>query len=219
MENHVFAVWDFMTLLKALQRSLTCVELPWTPPKDTQAARLINEIVLGEETDEIASGQYMGHFHLYLAAMNEVGASTKEIVRLIGHLREGFGVDEALLRLDIPGSTRDFVMETMRCAKLPTHQVAGAFLLGRETLLPLLFERVLSSLAPSGKSLNAFRLYLRRHAELDAEQHGPMAEKLLRGLCGADSVKWKEVGRAAQDALSARLALWDGIYRQIEAGP
>lgn len=215
MANHVFAVWDFMTLLKLLQRRLTCVDLPWLPPLDTTAARLINEIVLNEETDEIAPGRHMGHFHLYLAAMQEVDADSRPIRDFVAALRQGAAPEAALAGLPILPTTRQFVLGNMRLLERPTHEAAAAFLLGREELVPMMFARILRHLEGCQIRCESFRCYLERHVELDAQEHGPMARRLLSGLCGSDARKWREATLAANTALSARLSLWDGILAAL----
>ena len=86
MEHHVFAVWDFMSLLKALQVRLTCASVPWLPQGNAQVRRLVNEIVLGEESDALPSGGATSHFELYLQAMQEAGADTSQMNQFIQQL-------------------------------------------------------------------------------------------------------------------------------------
>ena len=102
LEHHVFAVWDFMSLLKSLQRNLTCVELPWVPTGPTGSRRLINDIVLVEESDELRGG-FISHFELYLAGMTEAGADTSVIDAFIGELRARRPVLEAIDAVSVPG--------------------------------------------------------------------------------------------------------------------
>ena len=209
MSAHVFAVWDFMSLLKTLQQRLTCVTVPWLPVADPVCARWVNDIVLGEETDEVRPGEYLSHFELYLEAMREVGAETGPVLRLVESLRAHHPLETALGAA--PVAARAFVEHTLRQTALGTHEVAAAFLFGREQLLPRVFEHMLE--AVRGAPCPSLRLYLERHILLDGGEHGAHAELLLCRLCGSDARKWHEAERAALGALEARRALWDGVLR------
>ena len=89
MQHHVYAVWDFMSLLKYLQNNLTCTQAPWTPKSTAELRFFINEIVLGEESDEDPTGGHISHFELYKRAMSEAGASFEGIAELVNRVAEG----------------------------------------------------------------------------------------------------------------------------------
>lgn len=218
MENHVFAVWDFMTILKSLQRALTCVDTIWVPSGNPQARRLINEIVLCEESDEDGEGGFASHFEMYLKAMERCEASTTQIEKFVAAIRNGTGPLIALENARIPDCTRQFVYRTLSTA---THsqscELAASFAYGREHLLPEVFDRVIDEVGELGNQrLGYFVHYLRRHIEVDGDSHGPMAEEMISHLCGNSPLKWQLAEQAAVRALEARIRLWDGVLEQIE---
>jgi hypothetical protein len=217
MEYHVFAVWDFMSLLKTLQRRICCIDVPWLPPDNVDSARLINEIVLAEETDEIAPGEYSSHFGMYLSAMREAGAETAPIEQFLAALRRGSSVTQALDAPAIPPAVRNFVSGTFQVidsGNLPA--IASAFTFGREDLLPGLFQQIVEQVnADTSGRLSTFVRYLERHIELDGDEHGPLARRLVESLCGQDARRWESVERAAREALHSRLQLWDAIHSSI----
>jgi hypothetical protein len=213
MEHHVFAVWDFMSLLKTLQRLLTCVEIPWLPRGSALGCRLVNEVVLAEESDEDGEGGFVSHFELYRRAMTRCGASTASIDGFLSALRENRSVAAALETAHVGEAPRSFVEATFRVIEERNlYALVSAFSIGREDLLPSLFQRIVDRLAESSGGLDIFRYYLKRHIGLDEEQHGPMASRLLRSACGNDQSRWRIAEEAAVSSLEARQKLWDGIY-------
>ncbi len=212
MQSHVFAVWDFMSLLKSLQRGLTSVDVPWLPSPHPIARRLVNEIVLGEESD-LYNGEPVSHFELYLRAMQHAGAPTTAIDTLTTSLRAGTPVDVALAAPTLPAPARDFLQSTFQViATGELHRIAAAFTFGREDLIPDLFTAFIRDQdAQLSGALALFRWYLDRHIEVDGEEHGPMALQMIASLCGDSPTLWHEAEQAAIAAIQARLALWDGI--------
>ena len=217
MKHHVFAVWDFMSLLKALQAQLTCTTVPWMPNQYPELARFINEIVHGEESDLDADGVPKSHFDMYIDAMEELGADSSEIHAFLDLLREGNSVKEALEILRVPSNVADFVNFTFEVIESgKPHLIASAFTFGREDLIPDMFEAIIregqdkGSIGPSNKLL----YYLKRHIEIDGDEHGPLSLKMISMLCGDDEEKWQEAEAIAVAALEQRVSLWNGLLNE-----
>ncbi|GAB3258707.1 DUF3050 domain-containing protein [Kineosporia babensis] len=216
MEHHSYAVWDFMSLLKVLQRSLTCVEVPWVPTGHTGSRRLINDITLVEESDELGNG-FISHFELYLDGMRQCGADTTSIDAFIDLLRAGRPVPAAIEAAGVPRPSAEFIHQTWAFIDdYPVHCQAAAFAFGREDLIPDMFDQV-AALKEEHADLSTFVDYLRRHIQVDAEEHTPMAMQMLADLCGDDQAKWAQCQDTVIEALAAREKFWDGILGAILA--
>ena len=219
MEHHAFAVWDFMSLLKTLQRQLTCVRVPWVPEGPAASRRLINEIVLVEESDELGSG-FISHFELYIGGMTQAGADTTAITSFLTLLRGGEAVPLALKGSRAPEPAAEFVTTTWEFIdQSPVHCQAAAFAFGREDLIPDMFDQVAVLNQQLGDRLSTFVDYLRRHIQVDSEEHTPMAMQMLADLCGDDEAKWAESRETIETAFAARVRLWDGIMAAIRLVP
>jgi hypothetical protein len=218
MEHHAFPVWDFMSLVKSLQHTVAPSGTPWMPTNDanlTAAQRFINEIVLGEESDEGLPGgkgaAFVSHFDLYLGAMEEVGANTQPIRTFLKTVKK-HGLEAALKHPDIPEPSRRFMKSTFKfLATEKPHVVAAAFAYGREQVIPSMFRALLKDIGISKKKAPLFHYYLERHIHLDDEFHGPMSLKLLDLLCGVSKKKRTAAEKAAHKAIKARITLWNEV--------
>ncbi len=201
MNYHVFAVWDFMSLLKALQKEITCVSVPWTPSTySPELVRFINQIVVGEESDLDRNGNATSHFELYLQGMTEVGASPSALYDFLPALN---------LETLRPG-VKEFVSENLRLAREGDPvEVAASFFFGREKLIPSMFTAMVEILKNENVEAPTFLYYLERHIQVDGEEHGPLAMKCLDALIKGSKEKEEMAMKAGLNALHLRKKLWD----------
>src|ERR1700731_1276027 len=219
MEDHVFAVWDFMSLLKRLQQDMTCIRVPWFPASNARAARLINDIVIGEETDVDPDGSYVSHLDLSLRAMRDIGASPHQFGRFRALVLVGVPVEVALAKIGAPPHVQAFVAHTMALANSgSTEEVLAAFFYGREDIIPEMFRRLLDTLYGARRdnaSLRNFIYYIERHIELDGDSHGPMGRELLEGLVADSPQRHQRALHAACNSIKARIDLWNGTLSTL----
>lgn len=218
MEHHVYSVWDFMSLIKYLQYQIAPTTYPWTPRGDGHIRRFINELVLEEESDETnIAGEYSSHFELYQKAMSEIGADTSASNQFIDTVNKA-DIDTALALHTVPSPSRQFTSTTFQfIANNKPHQVAAALALGREHIIPCMFRSILKKMGVTEKEAPTFHFYLNRHVHLDEDFHAPLSLRLLNGLCAGDENKVQEAVDAAKQAVTARIAFWDGVLATINA--
>lgn len=219
MEHHVYAVWDFMSLAKALQRQLTCVDVPWIPKGNPVTRRLINEIIMGEESDVDQEGTPASHYELYIEAMDRLKADIIPIETLLEEVRTGTSIDIAISESDVSPNIKQFLNFTFEVISTQKpHIIAAVFTFGREDLIPDMFTAIINDLnLKFPNELHGVMYYLERHVEVDGGEHGPMALQMITELCGEDEDKWDEVNEFSKAALESRIKLWDGILHSIQA--
>jgi len=219
MEHHVFAVWDFMSLLKKLQKDLVPSGSPWVPNPNGNLVRFINEIVMEEESDQ-AFGKgneitYTSHYQIYLDAMTEVGASTNVVTEFVEEV-SCKGIHAAFNFSKLPEPSLKFMKHTFDLIeKGKSHEIASSFAIGRESIVPLMFQRILDQSKLGAHEVPVFRYYLQRHAELDGDHHGPMALKLLENMSAGDPEIENEIVKQAEKSIEQRIIFWDGVHTAL----
>ena len=218
-ENHVYAVWDFMSLLKALQIKLTCTKTPWVPNSNSQTAYLINEIVLAEETDINQAGERKSHYELYLDAMIDIGAEIEFPSKTINKIASSQNIFMSIDKLEIHENIKEFLKFTFSIIEEgKPHKIAAIFTFGRENLIPNMFNEILREFEKNitDKDISKLIYYFERHIELDEDEHGPMALEMVSMLAENDPKKWNEIESISIQALEKRILLWDAINEQIQ---
>lgn len=218
LEAHVFAVWDFMSLLKALQQKLTCTTTPWFASQNPETRYLINEIVLAEESDLALDGSRKSHFEMYVDAMQACGADTTVIGHFLGSVLASQDIFFAIRQSQLHPGIQEFLQFTFDVIDQgKPHQIAAAFTFGREDLIPSMFTEILKNFESNFPEIDLRPLvyYFERHIELDADEHGPMAMRMIDELCGNDLKKWAEAESTSIAALEKRIGLWDAIESMV----
>ena len=221
MSHHVYSVWDFMSLVKAMQAHIAPPTVPWVP-SGYSTAHFINSIVLEEESDEAppgADGQpvFASHFELYCQAMTEIGCDTSGITQFI-ELVKTQGINKAMQFDGMPAPSRQFTGSTFEIiASKKLHRIAAALALGREHIIPEMFRNLLKDMAIDPQQIPVFQYYLERHIHLDGDFHGPQSLKMLDELCEGDPQKVREAEATACEALEARIRFWDGVLEAIKS--
>ena len=218
-ENHIYAVWDFMSLLKALQIKLTCTKTPWVPNNNSQTAYLINEIVLAEETDVNQLGERKSHYELYIDAMIDIGAKIEFPTKNINEIASSKNVFASIDNLELHKNIKEFLRFTFSVIEEgKPHKIAAIFTFGRENLIPNMFNEILREFEKNIKDKDISKLiyYFERHIELDEDEHGPMALEMVSMLAENNPKKWDEIEKISIEALEKRILLWDAINDQLE---
>ena len=216
MESHIFSVWGFMSLLKALQIGITSNHIPWLPNENTQngLTNFINEIVLCEESDDIDGIGYTSHFEIYLLAMKNINANSEIIRKLINKLQKEKYNREFINELSIHNEVKDFIkfdLEISQSIILP--KIVGSFTLGREKVIPNMFSYIVPCIKEDASTKHLLT-YLKRHISVDGDRHGPLSLKLLDVICKNEN-DYCIAYSSGIKSLELRLKVWDKISSEI----
>ena len=150
--------------------------------------------------------------------MQQAGAETSAINRLIEYIINDLSITEALNQLDIDESIKNFVRYTFKVIEeTKPHVQAAVFTFGREDLIPDMFIAMVKDINTNTSNEAAiFQYYLERHIEVDGDHHSHLAIAMTENLIAANEGKKAEALEAVKLGLMYRIGLWDGVILALE---
>jgi pyrroloquinoline quinone (PQQ) biosynthesis protein C len=155
---------------------------------------------------------------MYIEAMEACGADTSGIAHFLSEVNSLKNIFVAIKKSNLHPNIKAFLDFTFRVIdEGKSHEIAAAFTFGREDLIPSMFTAILKNFQENFPQTDLSKLiyYFERHIELDADDHGPMAMKMITELCGTDAQKWSDVEEVSKMALERRIGLWDAIEESL----
>lgn len=218
MEHHVFAVWDFMSLAKALQLHLDATQVIEKQTDNSKILGFVNGILTGGETDPNKKEIVLSHLEMYLELMDEIGANTTNIKKLIASSAAGLDIHEAMQIAQLTDEQQRILNFTQTIiATNEIHKIAVAATLVPEGMISNRFLKILKETEERDNLLvPKFKNYLNRYKAIDGNDYGLLSLEMVTHFCDSDGKKWVDILDIAMKTLSHRIYLWDAIVDEID---
>ena len=121
-------------------------------------------------------------------------------------------MDDALVAASASQSIRHFVnrmINTVTNGSL--YRVPGSFFHGREPIIPRMSEGLLRERHIDEDEAPVFVYYLKRHIELDGDNHGPAAKTIIKHVTQNRPNELRQLYLAALDAMNDRIGFLDDL--------
>lgn len=214
MERHIICVWSYTALLQSLHKDLVAMVFPLNSESHKEAIRLISEIIINEEVDDLGDGRYLSHLELYLEAMQDLDCDLSKILDFFDQLETNRSIDEAIKKSLFSEEIKEYARATARFLRKPLHIRAAALYYEGEPFFPDQFLYRLYLLSDHIKCDKAL-WYFEKHIEGIKCQDFSAAGRLVEVLCKVDHKFDYEAESTASAVMRNRINLWNKILRGI----
>ncbi|MGE0171483.1 MAG: DUF3050 domain-containing protein [Oligoflexales bacterium] len=214
MERHVICMWSYNSLIKSLYQDIARVALPLNSSVYKNALRLISQIMLGEEVEDLGDGYLASHLELYLDAMQDLECDTSSVFAFFDLIEKGMPLAKAAKLANFSSEVNCYLGQTIHNLSQPAHVKAALLYFEAEPFVPENFYEDLAEMTRK----NGFPFcseYFERLGDGCRDNNLSLMHALAESLCLSDKDLKEEAEKACEALLGEKVRLWNGISHSL----